>query len=360
MSDENNSITKPSNKSLVFSHVQVDIHGTVYTYFMTNDIKLINAKLAELGCRSIVPSDFRWNPKLAQSVRSKMKELQVTFSLLINDTLKLINYYAGKGDPFIIFVNELISLNNVTHKNISIQQISADGKRTWKEFSTLDPLSIAIIKKAKGTVKILLDAGLDVNAKRYEGITPLMLASVLGETEIVKMLIAYGADIHAKANNGMSALYYALSASHSDIVQVLTDAGAQFYFPIFTAKERMSFHDVLAFYISECTFHGLGKTSLIWKRTKVYGNTYALSRQTFSKVRRKNHHPEKKTIFLLAIGMELTLAQTENLLLSAGYTFDDTNAFEKIVKNFIKTRNFNMPKIEETLYAETGSSFCKY
>ena len=47
-----------------------------------------------------------------------------------------------------------------------------------------------------------------------------------------------------------------------------------------------------------------------------------ISRQLFSKIKsEKDYHPAKNTIFSLAIGMELSISETSELLEKAGYSF---------------------------------------
>lgn len=41
----------------------------------------------------------------------------------------------------------------------------------------------------------------------------------------------------------------------------------------------------------------------------------------FSKIRKDDYNPSKKTVFALTIGLELNLEETESLLACAGYSF---------------------------------------
>lgn len=54
--------------------------------------------------------------------------------------------------------------------------------------------------------------------------------------------------------------------------------------------------------------------------------------------------------------MSLTVDQTEKLLESAGYSFLEESTFDKIIKDFLMKRNYNMVEIEKTLYERTGKS----
>ena len=173
--------------SISVPNVTVDINGTTYEYFMTNDIKIINTKLKELGCRSIVSADYRFNPNLAQSVCDKMVELHCTFSLLIAKNLMLINYYSGAGSPYIIYLQELIQQTSAIAATSDVVQklnfiSSEEGEKLC---SNWNPLPMAIINKSTDMVKALLDAGANPNIWSSYGYTPLMLAVSSGKREIV-------------------------------------------------------------------------------------------------------------------------------------------------------------------------------
>ncbi len=54
-----------------------------------------------------------------------------------------------------------------------------------------------------------------------------MIAAYRGHTETVKGLIEADADVNAKDNNGMTALMPAAQAGHTAIVEILKRAGAR-------------------------------------------------------------------------------------------------------------------------------------
>lgn len=76
-------------------------------------------------------------------------------------------------------------------------------------------------------VKVLLDAGADVNAKNNAGWTPLMYATQHAGSEVVKVLLDAGADVNAKNNDGWTPFLGAVQWSNdSEMVKFLLDAGA--------------------------------------------------------------------------------------------------------------------------------------
>lgn len=75
-------------------------------------------------------------------------------------------------------------------------------------------------------VKILLAAGADPNVPNEYGIAPLSVAAEQGHLEIVKILIAGKADVNAiEQPYGGSAIQVAVLRGHKEIVKTLIDAG---------------------------------------------------------------------------------------------------------------------------------------
>jgi ankyrin repeat protein len=80
----------------------------------------------------------------------------------------------------------------------------------------------------------LLEAKADVNARdNSSGITVLWIAAWQGEVEVVKLLLEKGADVNAKRSGGETALEIAKAMEHTEIVQLLEKAGAKELLPHF-------------------------------------------------------------------------------------------------------------------------------
>ncbi len=75
-------------------------------------------------------------------------------------------------------------------------------------------------------VKILLDAGADVNEKNRAGLTALMYVGDDTSVEAVGDLIAAGAKVDIKDDEGKNALHHAASDASTEALQALIDAGA--------------------------------------------------------------------------------------------------------------------------------------
>lgn len=87
-------------------------------------------------------------------------------------------------------------------------------------------LAQAVQRDKRELVKILLDAGADVNEKNDAGLTALMYVADDTSIEVVEDLIAAGAKIEIKDDEGKNALHHAASYASVEALQALIKAGA--------------------------------------------------------------------------------------------------------------------------------------
>ena len=86
------------------------------------------------------------------------------------------------------------------------------------------------------------------------------------------------------------------------------------------------------------------------QRTDVYRSAN-IDRRLFSKIySRRDYTPGRQTALALAIGLELTLEETNDLLLRAGYALSCSSRSDLIVKYFIENRRYDIFELNSVLY----------
>lgn len=347
--------------------VYIEDRGKTYEYFMTDDIDVLFRKLNSLGYRNVKESDWRLNSSLAKSVRNKMTELGCRFSMTFSHGTSVLNFWAKNSTrPYFVNLDELLPLDSVLKRQMSRIKESITGTENFKklaERNSWTPLMMAVMMNSRESAKEYIAEGFDVNCSDKDGITPLMIAVSNRNKEMVELLIKNGADVNYCTNRGTSILLLAIMNNKDDlyteIIKILRDAGARtdnICLNSKTPEAKLTFNQTLEYFISQFTLNGRGKQSLIYKNTSI-GGEGGIDKRAFSKIRSQknpNYHPKKNTVFLLALGMNLTVEQTEQLLFSAGYAFDEKNKFDMTIKDFIQKRNFRIEEIENALFEATG------
>lgn len=365
---ENSETANKKKEPVVFENVKICYEnlGLTYEYFMTNDFDVVCEKLHGLGYREIFLEDWRLN-SLDEVVSEKMKEIDCCYAMTFSNGAKSLYYFNGiKPLSYMIRLDELLENFDCLIKRQfqkmkeKIEWAGHFSKNMKKDYS---PLTLAVMSNSVEFAKKCIDDGEDINFYDISSLTPLCWAVAYKNTEMVKLLVKNGADVNFCIGNKTSIYSYAASINFNDscseILKILEDAGAKIGnigVITKTPKKHITFSACLEYFIQ------IFMQSYDAPPSQIYKNTLCeLDKKAFSKIRslaqkNPNYHPKKNTVFLLAIGMNLTVDQTEQLLFSAGYAFDETSKFDMTIKDFIQKRDYKIEKIENSLFEITGKS----
>ena len=283
-------------------------------------------------------------------------------------------------------------IKSAMKNNIDALVTLLDSAKKQKDM-VFTALTSACLKNNSKIIHVCMDYECDLNRTLYFGMTPLMMACYSNANETVAQLIAYGADVNKVDEDGISALMYTASKNNPKLLTLLNHYGAdkniqdingktfedytqiydsrtfsQFIFDRMNSqlvnegqfrednipKQHQSFSERFDWYMQKYReLHPEEKQSSIWKNG-------GLSRQTFSKIisnRKQDSRPKKDTVIQIALGLRLTLNETEDLLQSAGYTFSERDKKDMEIKNLLAEKNYEQKEWTNRIYQSTGKIF---
>jgi ankyrin repeat protein len=142
--------------------------------------------------------------------------------------------YYGKKDVVTALVESGVELDvfeaAATGKTDRLRTLLAKDASLANVYSPdgFSPLGFAVFFAQPEAVKLLVDAGAEVNAPSRESmkVTPLASAAAAKQTEIARLLIAHGANVNARAASGHIPLHEASANGNVELVKLLIEKGA--------------------------------------------------------------------------------------------------------------------------------------
>lgn len=261
----------------------------------------------------------------------------------------------------------------------------------------------ACARDCASVARICLKYPCDVNLQSEFGMTPLMTACYCGSMEVAKLLVAHGADVNAADEDGMTALMYAAVKHDTRMMFFLSGKGADKnaksaegktssdYFGESDARDIGEFIADRAKAKAAPSDAGAGSPEAapavptVPIEHKSFGETFdlymkkyferfpdkknsdiykaaGLTKQRFSKIlsnRDPDYHPRKENVTALALGLRLSLAESEDLLQSAGFIFSPKDKADMKIRSFLSKGNHDIFELSDSIYESTGKSFFK-
>jgi ankyrin repeat protein len=112
------------------------------------------------------------------------------------------------------------------HAGVMRLLLDAGTEVNYRSEDKWSPLHAACEGGCEILIRLLLDAGADVNSQNQQGTSPLHIACELGYLDIVDILLVAGADANLHDDKAITPLEAACRQGHEQVALLLLDAGA--------------------------------------------------------------------------------------------------------------------------------------
>ncbi|KAL1527097.1 hypothetical protein AB1Y20_015780 [Prymnesium parvum] len=133
----------------------------------------------------------------------------------------------------------LASSLNEGHYEVANELVSKGGKLLYSHDRAVFELCAAARKGQTMMLRLLIEGGIDPDAKDYDDRCCLMLASSSGNLHVVKMLLSCSANVNAQDRWGGTALADAVREGHTHVMHALIKAGAKIFWDKLTVAGKL-------------------------------------------------------------------------------------------------------------------------
>ena len=214
-----------SNADTFFEAIKQGKRQTV-SDLLTSQPDLANAHTPE-GLSAVLLAAYYQQPDIAKLIVEHGATLNLfeaasvgqlaTVKAILGEHPDQINTYAPDGFfPLALaaFFGHADIVKFLLDQGADVQQAATNAQR-------VNALHAASANRHLNICRMLIDKGIDVNAKQEGGFTPLQEAAQNGQLELVELLLQHGADAAAKNDQGQTALDIARESNHPEVVKIL-------------------------------------------------------------------------------------------------------------------------------------------
>jgi uncharacterized protein len=190
---------------------------------------LANAHTAE-GLSAVLLATYYGQPEIARLIVEHGANLNIFEAAAVGqlDTVKsilsaqpdLVNSYAPDG----FYPLGLAAFFGHTQIVSYLLDQGADVHQTARNTQRVNALHAASANQHLDICRMLIERGIDVNARQEGGFTPLQAAAQNGQIELIELLLEHGADASVQNDDGQTALDIARVHNHLDAAQRLENA----------------------------------------------------------------------------------------------------------------------------------------